>query len=308
MADEAEDIEQDTEVVDAVEKSPLEAFDDFLSGQAGDAQPPAENEDAPDDETPVEEPAGEVVEEQAVEPEPEPVADGPSFVMKQVALSAGIPQSAVDRAPNDAALQWLVQEVRASAGPTPQETPKEEPIAKVTLPEDEYGPDDPVRQQMQALVDALNAERAERLRGEKELKDAKQRQDAREFNEQFTALYKPFDDTLDSYDSPKLGNAQKGLTPQQHAVRKAIADRYQGLGADVSTPVEEKRRLTELALLASDPSVVDQRNKKLQAVKAQPQRVTGGTTARNVRTKTTVDDIVREWDEALQGRKPLLTE
>lgn len=148
MADEAEDIEQDTEVVDAVEKSPLEAFDDFLSGQAGDAQPPAENEDAPDDETPVEEPAGEVVEEQAVEPEPEPVADGPSFVMKQVALSAGIPQSAVDRAPNDAALQWLVQEVRASAGPTPQETPKEEPIAKVTLPEDEYGPDDPVRQQM----------------------------------------------------------------------------------------------------------------------------------------------------------------
>jgi hypothetical protein len=260
MAEEASVLEQEPEA-QTEEKSPLEAFEEYLSGQP----------EAPEAEK-TEQPSGE---EDAAE------------------TTAGESTEAAE----------------SQETPAEPETPPEEPLVKLELPEDEYGPDDPIRKQFQSIVDKLNAEHASRVKAESELKAAKERQEQREFSEQFNALYQTFDDTLDSYDSPKYGNAKKGLTVAQHAARKAVADRYQGLGAEVSTPVEEKRRLAELALSAYDPGVVQQHHQKQQQSRQPPKRVTGGGHARDVRLAPTIKDLTDRWEEALRkGDTALLTE
>lgn len=246
---------------------------------------------------------GESVEADAAE-EAEPVVDeGPSFLMKQEAIRAGIDPAIVGRAKDDAHLQLLIEAVTRQE---PKDVaPAKDLSLKLELPEDEFGPDDPIRKVLASWQDALNEQREEYRQAISALTTFANGQLDREDQQQWQALYEPFDKALDSFESPSLGTTGK-LTDQQRQARAAIAEKYIALGANSNMPAEEKRRYAELAVSAARQDLVEQRNKKQQAATRQQKQVTGGGgPQRTVQRAKTREDILAEWDKSLRNGTPL---
>lgn len=261
---------------------------------AAEADPGETTEDAPDQEP-----------DSAPEPDetPQPVAEGPTFLMKQAAISAGIPEDWVDRATSDDQLQFLMENLRAHAGKSRPE-PEPEPELQVELPEDEYGPDDPVRKNLQKFADALKSERAERRRIEQEYQQTRTALEEQQYKLQHRALYSKFDEVLDSFNDPRFGNSKTGVSAKQGEYRRIVAEKYHGLGASPEMPDEDKEWYTLLAAQAYDKKLVEQRNKRQQQAARQRQSVLGGAPSKPSPKATGDEELLAQWDQALQGRRP----
>lgn len=304
MAEEAvieqEELQLDAPAAESPD-DPLKAFEEFLSGAAAPAteQPLADDDaagepDAVDEEAAEEEPSPEESTDQP------PVAEGPSFVMKQVALNAGVDQRWVNVAKDDAQLQQFIELAgrREEEPQTPAEPEKDELELRVDLPEDEYGPDDPLRKAFAAMQETLNKQRQEYKRNIAALAAfANQRIQAEE-QQEYQKLYSPFDETLDSYASPVLGKSGS-LTPAQNAVREAVAQKYLGLGATAGMSADVLSEYTQYALQATRKDVYQQHQKQQQASARQQKKVLGGSPSKPSPQTKHIDDIVDAWQRGL---------
>jgi hypothetical protein len=287
-APESEGDEEDT-AVEGDEPEQESGDEDSAETEAGDAEAEVE-------ETPAEE-----------------IAEGPSFLMKQEAARAGLDPKFIALAKDDAQLEQMIEasiESREVADKT-EPVVADEPIT-LDLPEDEFAADDPIRKALSGIVEKFNAklEKANKTIGllagfANERLEKEEQDQQRVYQDNYTKLFSPFDEVLDSFDSPVLGKTGK-LTKTQQAERAEVAKRYQGLGATVDLSAEEKKRFAELAVAAHRSDLVEQRNKKQQADKRQSRQVLGGGGGKlPVGTKTR-EDILREWDKGLRaGALPL---
>ena len=246
---------------------------------------------------------GDSVDEQATDEGAEVVDEGPSFLMKRAAVEAGIDPALVGRATSDAQLELMIE---AANRPEPQEsTPAKDRTLKLDLPEEEFGPDDPIRKVFVSLQEQLNQQREEHEKALAALTAFANSQLDREDRTQWETLYTPFDKALDSFESPLLGTSGK-LTDKQRAERAAIAEKYTALGATADMPADELQRYAELAVAAARKDLIEQRSKKQQAVAQQQRRVIGGSAQRSIKPAKTTDDVFAEWNKALREGKPLL--
>lgn len=303
MADEAEEIideieEQGEEVVADVDAS-LDEFQKLLDG-APEEEVAEETEQAEGVEQSA---AGDAVETEEVA-ETAPVADeGPSFLMKQEAVRAGIPNALIEFCRDDRQLEQMI----AMAAPVEEQSVEsdEDSPYKFLLPEDEFGADDPVAKQIRAIVDAANADRKAMKQTIQRLELEQGRREQAEIAQQYAQLYGPFDEFLDELNDPRFGD-HKNLTAAQQRERYAVAIKYQGLGATPETPVELKRRMAESALSVHAPDVIEKRNKQKQPPVDQRRQVLGGGAKRTPQSKPSEADLLAHMDKALKGLKPLL--
>jgi hypothetical protein len=246
---------------------------------------------------------GDPVETEPAEVAEEVADEGPSFLMKRAAVEAGIDPALVGRAKDDDQLALMIE---AASRPEPKDVaPAKDRTLKLELPEEEFGPDDPVRKVFESLQQQFNEQLEERDKALAALTTFANSQLDREDQQQWQALYEPFDKALDSFESPLLGTSGK-LSDKQRAERALIAEKYVALGATTDMSAEEKARYAELATAAVRKDLVDQRNKKQQAATRQARQVTGGggpqRTVQRVKTK---DDLLSEWDKSLRNGTPL---
>jgi hypothetical protein len=292
--------EQDT-TEEAGELSPLEEMQQML-----DAAPEVEEPEV--EETAQAEGDDDSAEGEAVETEPAEVAEevadeGPSFLMKRAAVEAGIDPALVGRAKDDDQLALMIE--AASRTETKDAAPAEDLSLKLELPEEEFGADDPVRKQFAAWQDKLNKQQQEVSKALAALTTFANGQLDREDQQQWAQLYTPFDQALDSFESPLLGTSGK-LSDKQKAERALIADKYLALGATADMPAEEKQRYAELAVAAARKDLVEQRHKKQQAAARQTRQVTGGGgPQRTVQRATSREDLLAEWDKSRRNGTPL---
>lgn len=296
-------------VADVPDDATLEQWQAAIDGK--DDEPDTEQPQPGDDDTAAEADSGETVEDvveesaETPEPEPQPVAEGPSFLMKQAAMSAGIPQDWIDAATSDKELQYVMERLRTHAEQQREPEPEPEPEIAVELPEDEYGPDDPVRKNLQKFAEALKAERAERRRIEQEYRQTKAALDDQQTTTLRRALYSKFDEVLDSFNDPRFGNAKAGkVSAQQVEFRRQVAEKYRGLGASPDMPDDDKAWYADLAVQAFDRRLVEQRNKRHQQAARQRQSVLGGAPSKPSPKAHGDDELLSRWDEVLQGRRP----
>lgn len=306
MADEAEQVEeiQDDETT-SVDAS-LEEFQQLLDGAPEEEEAAEETEQAEGVEQSAD---GDAVETEEVAETTTVADEGPSFLMKQEAVRVGLPIQLIEFCRDDRQLQQMIE--MAAPGSAPQDDPEEESPYKFTLPEEEFGSDDPVAKQIRAIVDAANAERAaakaERAAIQKELDNLKGEQAQREqaaTAAHYEQLYKPFDEYLDSLQDPRFGVTSKRLNAAQLQEREAVAAKYLGIGATPGASAEQKRLLAELALRAHAPDVIEKRTKQQPA--SDPRRqVLGGGSKRTPAGKLTERELLEHMDKALRGQKPL---
>lgn len=294
MAEEAEE--------EVVETSALASALESLQASLDATEEPEAVDEVNEQEPGVEESAeADPVEEQATEQVAEVLSEGPSFLMKQAATTAGIPQFLVETAHDDAQLQgWM--EMLSQPGEAKEAEP-EAPFS-LNLPEDEFGADDPVRKQFSALVATLNGKFAEQEKKLREFEETRTEIQRREYQAAHKAVFSPFDEVLDSYDSDVLGKTGS-CTPKQIQAREKIAAKYQALGATPGMDATALKRKAILAISDEQPDLVEQHNKKAQAARTQPQRVLGGGGQRSVEKPKGPKEIMAEWDLALAGKKPL---
>lgn len=297
MAEEAQ--ENEHEETAASLSDSLAEFQQSLD-QAPEEEEVEETEQAEGDDDSAE---GEAVETEPAEVAEEVADEGPSFLMKRAAVEAGIDPALVGQAKDDAHLALMIQ--AATRPETKEAVPAVDRTLKLELPEDEFGPDDPIRKVLSSWQQALNEQREEHEKALSALTAFANGQLDREDQHQWAELYTPFDKALDSFESPLLGTSGK-LTDKQKAERAAIADKYVALGATADMPVEEKQRYAELAVAAARKDLVEQRNKKQQATTRQARTVTGGGGPQRTvqRAKTTVDTFA-EWNKSLRNGTPL---
>lgn len=243
------------------------------------------------------------VETKDVEETPEVADEGPSFLMKRAAVEAGIDPSIVGRAKDDAQLELLIEAARQPE--RGDAVPTEDFSLALELPEDDFAPDDPVRKVFTAIQEKWNQREQEVGKALSALTAFANMQIQREDQQTWSALYDPFDKTLDSFESPLLGTTGK-LSDKQRTERAAIAEKYAALGASPDMPAEELQRYTELAVAAARKDLIDQRNKKQQATTRQQKQVTGGGgPQRTVQRPKTREDLIAAWDRSLQNGTPL---
>lgn len=302
--------EPEAEVVEdgepAAEKSPLDAFDDFLNGQ------PEKIQDEPVVTEPEsgDEPAAATDPVEAEASVAEAVDEGPSFLMKQAALTAGVDPDWLSIAKDDAQLEQMIEVARKNrpAKTEPSEPEKDELELEVSLSEDEYGPDDPVRKHLVSWAEKLNKQRTETKQYLSSLAAVANQQLQSQEREVWHKLYDPLNETLDSFESPLLGKTGSE-TPAQKALRISIAERYVGVGATHTMSAAEMKRLADLTIAATRPDLVEQRTKKQQAAARQPSKVIGGNpAARPVKGTPTYEESMSDWNAFLEGKKPLPTE
>ena len=308
MAVEAEEIEQEatadeTAALEEMQSLLDEAPDEELTEETD------ETEQAEGDDVSAE---GDSVDD-APAPAEEAASEGPSFLMKQEAVRAGIDPTLIGRAKSDQDLELMIE--AASRRETKEEAPAPEPFAlSIELPEDEYGPDDPIRKQLAVWQQQLTKRDEEVSKALQSFAmfanqqlDRVQQEDQRTEIELRTQLYSEFDKELDAYESDALGKTGK-LTKEQLESRKAIAEAYQALGATPDTPAAEKRRLAQLAVEARRRDVSEKRKTTQAATVRQQRRVQGGGGNRPVKPGETESSVLAEWDRRLKTGKPLLTE
>lgn len=306
MADEAtEEVETEAAASETV-LDPIEQMQAMLDGAGKTEEVAEEAVEETEQEDGVEESADPDAGDTEVD-ETEVATEGPSFLMRQEAARAGISPEFIQLAGSDAELERLI-----SFAQSREEAPLSDPVIDepltVELPEDEFPADDPMRKALTAMVGKIN-ERMEMLRRTQgHLAQFANERLEREERDEYQQLYSPFDEILDSFESPVLGKTGT-KDPAQRAERTAIAQKYLGLGANAMTPADEKRRLAELAVAAHRRNLVDQRNQKQQATTRQAKQVIGGRTGGNRPTgpAPTREDILKGWDEALQGKRTLDT-
>jgi hypothetical protein len=280
----------------AARTAPIEELADE-DGEQAEGEDQTEQESGDDESAETE--AGEEAEEAVEQTATETLADGPTFLMKQEAARAGLDQKFIALAKDDAQLEQMILAATESRDATDQtEDPLPEFSLAVELPEDEYPADDPVRKQLDKMAAAITERQklVERVLGGL-AQEATQRMD-REQSEKNEQVFSVFDEYLDSFNSPELGKGR-------NEARKAIAETYLALGVTPETPAEEKRLLAELALMRHKRPLVEQRTKHKQAAQTQSKRVTGGKSTAPIKGKPTYEQALREWDEVLEGRKPL---
>lgn len=240
-------VEQETEVVETEEETTSlvpEPSADEREKRAGEffdklMNKPTEAEakvDADD------EPAEESDQEQEPEKEPEQVkVEGPSVAAKLWAKQSGLDPELISLAPNDEALEKLVEKFATSREVEPKPEPQAPETFKLDLPEDEFPADDPVRKQLTALND-FYAKRLEQAQSDAQL-IAQHVIDLEKFVEQFQGertnnVIRTFDDKLDSLNSDVLGSGDK----RNSRVRAAVWDTLQDLK-------EERKGVSEEELL-----------------------------------------------------------
>jgi hypothetical protein len=303
MAEEATTVEPET-------LDPVAEFQEFLNKQPEDpdyeeevtAQDPGVEESAETD-------AGdepEVVEQPTVEP----VVEGPSFLMKQEAERAGVDPKFIAVAESDKQLERMILATKETEKPADAPVIDDSPLS-FELPEDEYPADDPVRKALGAVVEGFNKRLQQRdgviaqlAQIENERFEREQAQTHEAKQREYQALVSPFDEYLDSFDSPELGKAAN-LSAKQKEARTAVWERYYGLGADPKLDKETLSRKAQLALSDYRPELVEQRTKKTQAVQRQQRSVLGGGHSRPVNPAKTEADLIKELNEAIEGKRPL---
>ena len=298
MADEAT-LEEEVET--AVD--PLEEFQSQLDNPSASAEEPEQDDDGVEESAEVE--SGEV---EATEEVAETHAEGPSFLMKRAALDAGLDATLVAKAKSDEHLELMIEAagVTRQAYDSDSEAEAEEAPdydLSLDLPEDEYGPDDPLRKQLASWQGKLSQRFAEHERALGAALSHIQRQLQTEETTAHSKVFGQFDKVLDSFDSAELGK-RENMNAAQFATRKAIADKYLALGATPDSSESELETYTEAAIMAFKRDLIEQRNIKQQAATKQRQKVLGGGGSRSVERAMTEDDLLAELDEIRAGKKP----
>ena len=249
--------EPEVEVVEEDTKD--QRFDDLLAGK---------------EEEPVEEyvAAEETVEEvdEPEDPTPDlPMVEGPTPAMETVARQAGIPPKLVALARDDKQLQEMIaltEERREE--PVQEEAPKFE----ISLPEDEYGSDNAVREQFVALRDhyegILNGFREDMssvvgaVRGIHDEHTESVKQD-----EAF--VQRGFDDAMDAFESDVLGKAGESMGETQRGIRSTLYGPYQKILK--ANPALSKKDAAEKAAREGLPGLIDNNKAKQQRQSLQKQ-------------------------------------
>lgn len=311
-----------SEILEASPRSSeiLSSFEQELSA------PDAPEQDAPQEDAQAEEvteqiPADEAddsgEQEEAVEAEPK--AEGPSAFLKSQARLAGLRDSLVAIARDDAQLQQMIDDALDAKDAGEQEPEKQEPepepepdsdFFEDLFSEDEFDPSDPSHKAIKGLLGKLNEfDKRQKQRdalfarfANEQIEREKAREQA-EIATQAKALYDPFDAVLDEYGVEAFGNKEKGLTKAQQAVRKELAEYYVGLKARPDLPEETKRHLAETAIRAYRRDLAEAREQKQQQVKKQAKQRTGGNGKVDPRPRAqTRSEAIDEFDDFLAGR------
>lgn len=173
-------------------------------------------------------------------------ADGPSPVMQAIARSMDVPDELLSQAKDDSEVQQYINLVQTfqskkSEDPKPAEevatqvgepvdTTEAEALFELTLPDEDFGPDDPIRQQFTGLVETLNKRAAEDRRVLSALmgfaNDSMMQQKTAQETEFANSVQKPFDTTLDAYKNDLLGDSTKQLSTAQIKVREKVFGPY----------------------------------------------------------------------------------
>tara|TARA_Y100000817_G_scaffold302671_1_gene283828 strand:+ start:1051 stop:1944 length:894 start_codon:yes stop_codon:yes gene_type:complete len=129
------------------------------------------------------------------------IADGPSQAMMAVAEQAGLPSQLVAIARDDQQVQDMMDLARLN---------RQEPAAQkefgVSLPEDEFPEDDPVRQEFDKFKDKFSELSSQLADANARVRAFEEKQGSVE-HEQFVAQQREFDQTLDSLGSTAFGKS-----------------------------------------------------------------------------------------------------
>lgn len=320
MAEEAEE-QVEEEAVDPIAQFMAAVESEQAANQ--ETEPPHEGDD---DSAEVD--AGTEEKTQVEKPAETPTPEGPSVEMQQIASDHGVHAEDIAKARDNRELALLIgaaDRIRAAQEPAKKDEPAKEPVKNdlewnLDLPEDEFGPDDPIRKALASVVEQVKASITKDRRGisalinfaEEHLKEkdeaqkkAEEENKAREA-EIVTRLAKPFDQLMNSFNSDVLGKGDfSKLSESQQKVRLDLWDRTVSLGMTPDSPPEEVERLGKLAVEARHREIADQFNKQQRKAKAQPQRVLGGNT--NGRAVEPKPGFV-EWFEDVQNGRTTLAE
>jgi hypothetical protein len=232
--------------------------------------------------------------------------------MKQEAERAGLDPKLIAVASNDAQLEQMivVHKDREQPKDATDVDFDDTPLA-FDLPEDEYPADDPVRKALGSVVEGFNKRLQQRDSVIAQLANWTNKQIDRADREaqesqlkEHAVLVAPFDEVLDSFNSDVFGKTGT-KDPKQVQSRVAAWEKYFKLGADAKL---DKDILARKALLAAEdyrPGFIEQRTKTQQAVARQKRNVIGGGNSRPVGPAKTREDAIKEWNDALTGKKPL---
>lgn len=274
MATETVDtIEEEPEVPEAPSERETQeaAFENFLN-------PPEETEE-PSEKTSVETPDEQPETDETVTPPAS--AEGPSAAMQEVAIQSGLPEQLVSLARDDAQLREMVGLARNSRQ---EETPAEPEadVFEISLPEDEFDKDDPIRQEFEKMQ-GFYTKKLDRLKDDMGVlvNVASELHQAHEQSQQRTQqdFQAQFDGVLDELQNPSLGKFGE-LTEAQALVREATFKHYVKLHEQ-----SPNRPLTEVAQQSAIelfPGLADQQKAEAQKEKLRQQshkRLGGGPSA-----------------------------
>jgi len=233
---EVEKVEQEAPE-ETKEPTAFEVFTEKLQTLKDKDETPAEVEAQADAD--VEEKGEAPAEETKAEAEPKPrKVEGPSIAMKAMAKREGVPDDIIAIADSDEHLDTFIKhytQLRAEEQAKQAEAEKEKPFT-LSLPEDDFDNDDPVRKQFSEVVNHFEGKLASVYNYLGQLADiaikteeaVKSATEEKVFDEQGA-----FDDFIDELESPVLGNRRGDAIPSAgQKMRQAIYWQYKELEAE----------------------------------------------------------------------------
>jgi hypothetical protein len=278
-----------------VEKNHLQDFADALqikdteTVEVSDDQEqeydPLQNEGPEDDdEEQLQEEVDEGEDDESEEPaEEESSAEGPSDAMLAVARLQGVPEALLSIARSDDDVSKLLEFAKQPAAKEEEQPQQEQPPEEGDLDvsdffgEEDLDDTDPAHKALKKVVEVLNEERKTSrllLQHASHQMQMQQQQESRQFQQ-------PFDDALDSMESPVFGSTAKGLSDSQIKARKQAFSGYLSLAE--GEPAERRKELAEAAVRAKFANVFQGKPdvSKKKALAKQSRKRLGGSKAKS---------------------------
>lgn len=273
----ADDQELETPEEETAETSAEQIFAEKLQ-ELSEQREPATEEETPEADAETQESDEQPTEEETPE-EVKPVTkgiEGTSVAMRAFAKQQGVPDEMISLAANDEHLETYIKHYAASREEEPAEPEKEQPFA-LSLPEEEFAKDDPVRKQFGEVVEHFE-EKLETVFGYLgQLADValKTEQAVKQsVDKELTVEQGAFDEFIDTLGHPALGSRQDNSIPS--AGQKARSMIYwHAKDLQVEHPRTPAQKLYEMA--AKEFGYLSKQEKRQDAIKdANKGRLGGG--------------------------------